>query len=139
MVDRPPTPTAPSQQLLKIGEAATRSALSVKTVRYYCDEGLVIPASRSAGGYRLFDESVIEDLTQIRLLRSLDLHLEEIREIMNYRRHGHCSCSAMKSSLRSKVEEIRQRWQELQSLHEQLITMLNEWEECGLPVNSEPG
>ena len=35
---------------LKIGEVAQRSGLTVKTIRFYCDEGLIHPISRSEGG-----------------------------------------------------------------------------------------
>ncbi|NBO29848.1 MAG: MerR family DNA-binding transcriptional regulator [Synechococcaceae bacterium WB6_1A_059] len=41
---------------LKIGEVAGRSGLTVKTIRFYCDEGLIHPISRSEGGYRLFGD-----------------------------------------------------------------------------------
>ena len=34
---------------LRIGEVATRSGLTVKTIRFYCDEGLIHPISRSPG------------------------------------------------------------------------------------------
>lgn len=40
--------------MYKISDAARRAALTVKTVRYYADIGLVKPAGRSAAGYRLY-------------------------------------------------------------------------------------
>ncbi|WP_255143940.1 MerR family DNA-binding transcriptional regulator, partial [Synechococcus sp. EJ6-Ellesmere] len=47
---------------LRIGEVARRTGLPVKTIRYYCDEGLLQPKDRSAGGYRLFDEENLAEL-----------------------------------------------------------------------------
>jgi len=55
---------------LKIGEVAKRSGLSVKTIRFYCDEGLVHPTSRSEGGYRLFDNDIFAELALIRTLKA---------------------------------------------------------------------
>jgi hypothetical protein len=40
-------------QSLKIGQVANRSGLTVKSIRFYCDEVLIKPISRSDGGYRL--------------------------------------------------------------------------------------
>jgi hypothetical protein len=39
---------------LTIGQLARRTGLSVKTIRWYSDQGLVPPAGRTASGYRLF-------------------------------------------------------------------------------------
>ena len=47
---------------LRIGQIAQASGLSVKTVRFYSDEGLIHAVGRSPGGYRLFDPSVVAEL-----------------------------------------------------------------------------
>jgi DNA-binding transcriptional MerR regulator len=44
-----------SPKTLSIGDLARRTGLSVKTIRWYSDQGLVPPAGRSAAGYRLYD------------------------------------------------------------------------------------
>ena len=51
--------------MYKISDAARRAALTIKTVRYYADIGLVKPAGRSAAGYRLYGESDIAKLGSI--------------------------------------------------------------------------
>ena len=61
-VSAKPTPS------LRIGEVARRTGLPVKTIRYYCDEGLLQPRARSESGYRLFDEENLAELTIIRSL-----------------------------------------------------------------------
>ena len=38
-------------------ELAARSGVSVKTIRFYCDQGLLQPSGRSEGRYRIFDKS----------------------------------------------------------------------------------
>ena len=58
---------------LKIGEVAQRSGLTVKTIRFYCDEGLIHPISRSEGGYRLFGEEVFAELAPIRTLKPMKI------------------------------------------------------------------
>ncbi|MEV0339402.1 MerR family transcriptional regulator [Nocardia sp. NPDC050713] len=69
-----------------IGELAEATGLSVRTVRFYSDEGLV-EARRSAGGHRLFEAgAAIERVTTIRRLRALGLGLEAIGDVLNGRR-----------------------------------------------------
>jgi hypothetical protein len=63
-------PEEPAKELQKIGAVAARSGVSVKTIRFYCDQGLLQPSGRSEGRYRLFDESVDSDLALIRTLRA---------------------------------------------------------------------
>jgi predicted site-specific integrase-resolvase len=44
---------------LRIGQVAEATGLPVKTVRFYCDEGLIQAVSRTKGGYRLFNPTVV--------------------------------------------------------------------------------
>jgi DNA-binding transcriptional MerR regulator len=67
---------------LRVGELAKLSGLTVRTLHHYDRIGLLSPAERGAGGYRLYGEDEIARLTQILLLRQLDLSLAEIREIL---------------------------------------------------------
>ncbi|WP_055475983.1 MerR family transcriptional regulator [Gordonia sp. HS-NH1] len=67
---------------LQIGEVATRTELSVKTIRHYDEVGLVTPSARSAGGFRLYTTSDIERLLAIRRMKPLGFTLEEMRELL---------------------------------------------------------
>lgn len=116
---------------LKIGEVARRSGLSVKTIRFYCDEGLVQPISRSEGGYRLFDEAVFAELALIRTLKAMDLSLQDITQILESRRSGVCSCASLKDTIRSKAGEVGEKIEALRHLHQELNALLISWEDCG--------
>ena len=62
----PPTPTEPA--LLRIQDVAADTGLTTRAIRYYEEIGLLEPAARSDGAYRLFDAS---DLERLRFIRSL--------------------------------------------------------------------
>ena len=47
---------------MKISEAARRSGLNAKTIRYYEDIQLIAPAARGDNGYRLYDSKAVEEL-----------------------------------------------------------------------------
>ncbi|MFI8199738.1 MerR family transcriptional regulator [Streptomyces sp. NPDC085942] len=69
--------------LCTIGELAERTGLSVKTVRFYSDRGLLPETSRSAGGHRRYAPEAVERLDMIRSLRGLDLPVSEVRRILD--------------------------------------------------------
>lgn len=71
--------------MYKIGEFSRITGLSVKTLRYYHDEGLLIPDEVDpASGYRYYFEDAVSRATQIRQLRELDFSLEEILEVLSH-------------------------------------------------------
>ena len=124
-------PEEPAKELQKIGAVAARSGVSVKTIRFYCDHGLLQPSGRSEGHYRLFDESVDSDLALIRTLRGLDIPLPTITAVLEARRSGVCTCNNLQATIRSKAGEIQQRIADLQSLHAELNGLLTTWQRCG--------
>ena len=109
---------------LKIGQVASYSGVPVKTIRFYCDQGLIRPATRSDGGYRLFDDSIYAELSLIRTLRAMDVPLAELRRILEVRRSGVCNCTSLKSSIESRLGAIDQHIQEWGAMHPELA-------ECG--------
>jgi MerR family transcriptional regulator, copper efflux regulator len=117
--------------LLKIGEVAARSGLTVKTIRFYCDEGLIQPASRSDGGFRLFNPEALNDLAFIRTLRGLDIPLHDVMKILESRRSGICTCTSLQSTIRSKAGEIEHKITALRAMHVELMELLNHWQDCG--------
>ena len=116
---------------LRIGQVAEATGLPVKTVRFYCDEGLISTVSRSPGGYRLFDSSVLGELGLIRALRTMDVPLPELKRILEVRRAGHCNCGALKSSIQGRIRSIDQRLAELVAMKAELGQLLSAWQECG--------
>jgi DNA-binding transcriptional MerR regulator len=116
---------------LKIGDVAKRSGLTVKTIRFYCDEGLIQPSSRSEGGYRLFDATVFAELTLIRTLRAMEIPLQDVHQILEARRSGVCTCSARIFSPISPALTRILACRALQGLQTELFAMLDSWEACG--------
>ncbi|MEU9353769.1 MerR family transcriptional regulator [Streptomyces griseoloalbus] len=68
--------------LLTIGELARATGLSVRTIRYWSDEGALPPVARSAGGYRLYDAGSVARLELVRTLRELGLGLDDVRRVL---------------------------------------------------------
>lgn len=72
-----------AMELLSIGELARRTGLTVKTVRFYADRGIVPPAGRSPAGHRRYDPGTVARLELVRTLRELGLDLATIRRVVD--------------------------------------------------------
>ncbi|MGW4932544.1 helix-turn-helix domain-containing protein [Streptomyces sp. NPDC004166] len=68
--------------LFTIGELARATGLTVRTIRYWSDEGALPPVARSSGGYRLYDAASVARLELIRTLRELGLGLADVRRVL---------------------------------------------------------
>jgi DNA-binding transcriptional MerR regulator len=68
---------------LQIGEVAERTGVTQRTLRFYEEKGLLKPLSRMDGGFRLYSESDIRRVEQIRRLKQLlGFPLAQIKELV---------------------------------------------------------
>lgn len=116
--------------MLKIGEAAAKSGLPVKTIRYYDDIGLLAPTvERSQSGYRLFLPQVVDRLAFIKRAQSLGLSLEEVKEILAVHDRGALPCETVKGQIHDKIAQITEQIEQLNTLRMELQTVLSQWQE----------
>jgi DNA-binding transcriptional MerR regulator len=71
--------------LLQIGEVADRVGLSLRTVRYYEEQGLLAPETRTSGGFRLYAEEQVHRLALIKQMKPIGFTLQEMRELLDAR------------------------------------------------------
>jgi DNA-binding transcriptional MerR regulator len=91
--------------MLRIGEAASRSGVTPRTIRYYEELGLLPRSEREQGKHRVYTESDVERLRELTRLRDLlGLSLDELRSMV------------VAEDVRA---EVRRRFQETESAEEQ--------------------
>ena len=105
---------------LKIGELAKRTGCLVETIRYYEREGLLLEPARSVGNYRLYTNIHVERLQFIRHCRSLDMTLEEIRNLLRFRDAPDENCGEVNALLDEHIEHVSNRIKELRFLQKNL-------------------
>lgn len=105
---------------MQIGELARRSGLSVKTLRYYEEIGVLPRPRRTAAGYRDYDHDVAGRLEFVRAARAVGLTLGEIREVIAFRERGDVPCGHVLDLIVRHAREVDGRIAELQRLRADL-------------------
>jgi Cd(II)/Pb(II)-responsive transcriptional regulator len=119
---------------MKIGEIALAAACSVETIRYYEHEGVLPPAARSDGNYRIYSELHLERLNFIRRCRSLDMSLGEIRHLFQMRDADSPDCREIDELVSAHLRHVENRLRELRALKKQLRELVDA---CALPGRME--
>ncbi|MBM7807015.1 DNA-binding transcriptional MerR regulator [Geodermatophilus bullaregiensis] len=71
-----------SERLMRIGELAEKTGLSLPTIRHYDETGLLSPSARTAGNFRLYSEADYQKLMVIRRMKPLGFSVEEMRQLL---------------------------------------------------------
>jgi MerR family transcriptional regulator, copper efflux regulator len=115
---------------LTIGQAAAAAGLTRKAIRVYETKGLLAPADRSPTGYRLYDQRHVELLTFIRRARTLGLHLDDIRKVLDIRSGGIPPCATVRDVLDERIADIDATVEELLSLRRSLVGTRRRADNC---------
>lgn len=68
--------------MMTVHEVSRLTGVSIRTLQYYDQIGLLHPAEYTEAGYRLYDDAALETLQQILLFRELEFPLKDIRRII---------------------------------------------------------
>ncbi|MFI9202086.1 MerR family transcriptional regulator [Streptomyces sp. NPDC053048] len=101
-----------------IGELAERAGVTVKTVRFYSDRGLLPEAGRSAGGHRRYGPEALDRLRLIRSLRALDLPVPDVGRVLEREEALEDLIAGQLSELGSRMAALRWREASLQLLRD---------------------
>lgn len=109
---------------MNVGDAARRTGLSAKTIRYYEDIGLISP-QRSANGYRDYTGEDVHRLAFLRRARNLGFSIEDCRQLMALYRDRSRASADVRSIASSHVSAIEDKIAELQSMRATLQKLIH--------------
>ena len=103
--------------LLKIGDLAKQSKVTVESLRFYESEKLLAPESRSSSGYRLYSAADAQKLSFILHAKKVGFSLHEIKRLLSLRAHKNShTCEDVKCYTGDKIDEIDAKIQDLQKM-----------------------
>jgi len=101
---------------MNIGQAARRSGLPAKTIRYYEEIGLVVPNGRRDNGYRNYDTRDVHMLGFVRRARELGFSVEQCRELVALYNDRNRASADVKAVALSHIAGIERRIGELAAI-----------------------
>ena len=108
---------------MNISKASKLSDLTVKTVRYYSDIGIISPHVNNNTGYRDFSEFDLAKLQFIAKARKFDFSLDDCRDLLALYENKERSSKEVKALTLEKIAEIDTKLTELNMLKDQLSTL----------------
>ncbi len=133
------TPVSDRGRLLRVGDIAKATGKTVRAIHLYEELGLLEPATRSSGGFRLFDPSAVERVRWIDSLHGLGFSLQEMREVLQKwwsSEQGPTAMADLRALFQRKLGETRdaiQRHEQLAAELEEGLRYLETCESCEAP------
>ncbi|OEY96392.1 Cd(II)/Pb(II)-responsive transcriptional regulator [Acinetobacter qingfengensis] len=124
--------------MLKIGELAKLTNCSVLTIRFYEKQGLIQIPDRTQSNYRLYKQSDVDRIKFILNCRSLNMSLNEIKQLLTYQDQPDMNCSKVNHLVDKHIQNIYQHIEQQKYLIEQLIQLrkscdgMCSMEKCGV-------
>ena len=115
------TTKAQSDHLMTIGEVARTAGVATPTLRYYEQEGLLSPTTRSRAGYRLYNEQAIEQLRFIRSAQTVGFTLCDIRALGRLEGESGTSCKTkVRRLLEQRLAQVNEKVKDLERVQQAL-------------------
>jgi DNA-binding transcriptional MerR regulator len=121
---------APSTaRLVRIGTVARSAGLSTDTVRHYERLGLLQPACRTDGGFRLYERASLGRVQVIQAALRAGFSLKDLSEIFAERRAGRAPCQRVRAMAAEKLTTVETELRRLRHLRRALRQTLIDWDE----------
>lgn len=108
---------------MRIGQLASSSGVTEKTIRYYEDIGVLDAPARTPNGYRDYGPPAIAKLRFVKAAQAVGLSLGEIREVIALRDRGETPCEHVVDLIQQHAVEIEAKIAELQAVRKDLMRL----------------
>ena len=118
--------------MMQIGELSQKTGCNIETIRYYEKVGVLEPADRSPGGYRVYSIEQQKRLGFVRKARSLGFSLSEVRELLHLADGGH-TCDEVRATTETHLQGVRARVADLRKIERVLAEMVRNCRDGTVP------
>tara|TARA_B100000989_G_scaffold61875_1_gene42628 strand:- start:211 stop:603 length:393 start_codon:yes stop_codon:yes gene_type:complete len=111
--------------MMNIGKAAKLSNLTIKTVRYYANIGLVKPQQNISSGYREYTDGEVAKLKFIGKARKFDFSIHECKELLSLYEDKKRTSKEVKKITLEKISQLDSKLRDLNDLKNELSLLAN--------------
>lgn len=108
---------------MRIGELASQTGVSAKTIRFWEDQRLLPTPGRTSAGYRDYNPAIVDRLAFIRHAQAAGLALAAIRQVLEIRDGGQPPCVHVTDLIARRLAEVEARMAELTRTRDQLVVL----------------
>jgi DNA-binding transcriptional MerR regulator len=123
---------------LTIGKIASLSKVSADTLRYYEREGLISPAGKSEGGYRLYDRDAVRRVRFIKEAQHCGFTLTEIRNLLDMRTSDAACCRDVRRVAVEKKIQLEAKIKAMRAMSKALDRLIATCSNEGRPLDDCP-
>lgn len=120
--------------MLTIGKLAALAKTSTDTLRYYEREGLLEPADRSGGGYRLYDKDSARRINFIKQAQHCGFTLAEIRDLLVLRNRDAACCGDVRTRTIEKKLQLEHKIKAMKSMSRALDHLIADCADATQPI-----
>lgn len=130
---------------MRIGELAIAAQSDVDTIRYYEKIGILPKPARTEGNYRYYNEAHVDRLKFVRHCRALDMTLDEVRLLLQFRDAPESDCADVNQLLDEHIGHVTERIEALTLLEKELRRLRRQCrraqkaKDCGILIEMGSG
>ncbi len=95
--------------MLTIGKIAKQTSVSVQTLRYYEQRGILKPDAKRDSGYRLYNEEAVKVVRFIKHAQELGFSLDEIHELLKLKADRESKCESVQSKALKHLADVKEK------------------------------
>jgi DNA-binding transcriptional MerR regulator len=114
--------------MLRIGQVASATGISVDSIRYYERLGVLPPAQRSTAGYRMYSEQVINRVTLVQRALQFGFSLKELATFLKSRDAGAPPCRAVRDAAEAMLAHMEERIRDMTRARTAMRKTLRDWD-----------
>ncbi|MBM3215603.1 MerR family transcriptional regulator [Candidatus Poribacteria bacterium] len=118
------------ERLLRIGELASQTNTTLRTLHYYEELGLVCPERRTKGGFRLYRPDALDRLRLVLHLRELGLDLPQIQAFLAAKHAPTGAARELRSTIERELRRVKSLLYRYAVLRDELDSALDIVKEC---------
>jgi DNA-binding transcriptional MerR regulator len=124
--------------MLTIGKAAARANVTPDTLRYYEREGLVVPATKTEAGYRLYDHEQVERLQFIKQAQEGGFTLGEVRKLLEASGNPSACCGDVRRLAVEKKLQVEAKIKSMRTISRALDGLISDCANDAQPTDRCP-